>query len=356
MGIKIMDMRTILEKLKEKEAQEKGNSVVEYVQVECTKMKDKAVVVKIQSNSDTSEERNGNKPLVETDILLQPGTFGFCDNEEVCKPDIGENRWYQCDNKNEINGQPSVTMTSFMFCVTNGGVITLVNDGQEIKGGMEIDYTSPEYYEFLMKYESGNSTVWRYAHDPHDGTVTIAHGVVIKGVDGSFPLGKEMYEYYIERKEKQIPLSDEEVHNLTQIRLAKYIADVRNKIDEEGWEVSQNRFDAMVDLVWNLGHVALGYRAFELLATCDFDNLEQKRELEKEILETAYFRENGVSVWSKNLTERRLDLVEMAEGGADAYEKNEFTNDFWNENARQLFLDKGVITEEGDIYPFQKVK
>lgn len=45
----------------------------------------------------------------------------------------------------------------------------------------------------------------------------------------------------------------------------------------------------------------------------------------------------------------------MAEGGENAYERNPMTNEEWNENAYQLFLDKGVDPEIIKKYPFQKV-
>ncbi len=72
-------------------------------------------------------------------------------------------------------------------------------------------------------------------------------------------------------------------------------------------------------------------------------------QLEIEILETA--KSNGM--WLKNLTERRLDLVEMAED--NTYEINPMTNEEWNEGARKLFLEKGVEPKVVEKYPFQKV-
>lgn len=353
--IKSMDRAAIIDRLKEKDIQKSGNTVVEYAQVECSKMKDKAVMVRIRSLNNFGEARNGSKPLVDTDILFEPKSFGVCKNGKKCIPDIVLDKWKGCDTNNLINGKPSVIMTSFMVCDYAGGIITPITDGQEIKDEQPTMFVSQEYITFLMSYESGGSTAWQYAHEPGDGTVTIAHGVVIKNKAGEFPLGEDVYNYYMDRKEKEIPLSDKEASELTLTKIVDYADSVQQKIMEEGWDVSQNRFDAMVDMVWNLGGKAMEYRAFELLATGDFSNSEQKKELEKEILETAHFEENKIRVWSKNLTERRLDIVQIAEGGEHAYEINPMTNKEWNENGRQLFLDKGVDPKIVDKYPFQKV-
>lgn len=80
--IKSMDRAAIIDRLKEKDIQKSGNTVVEYAQVECSKMKDKAVMVRIRSLNNFGEARNGSKPLVDTDILFEPKSFGVCKNEK----------------------------------------------------------------------------------------------------------------------------------------------------------------------------------------------------------------------------------------------------------------------------------
>ncbi|MBQ9989547.1 MAG: DUF4280 domain-containing protein [Lachnospiraceae bacterium] len=345
-GIEEIKKEEILEAIKEKE-KENLNPVVEYAEVRCSEMEMKGPVL-ARSNSLVVDVRNGASGLTIDDIVLEPGSFGYCKAmQKECKPGFLTDRWEKGDTKNLVNGRPALIMGSYLICVAGKGEITPYTDGQVVAA--PITAVSKEYIDFLIQYESSKGTKWQYAHEPGDGTVTIAHGVVIKDAAGNFPLGEDKYNEYMMRKENNDPLTVEEAYDLTIIRLEDYITKVRNKIEAEGWEVTQNRFDAMVDMVWNLGDIALGYNAVELLAIGDLSDPEIKRQLEIEILETA--KSNGM--WLKNLTERRLDLVQMAE--ENTYEINPMTDEEWNNNAYQLFLDKGVDQKIVEDYPFQKV-
>lgn len=175
--------------------------------------------------------------------------------KKECKPEFLTDRWEDGDTKNLVNGRLALTMGSYLICVAGKGKITPYTDGQVVAGGNNTEPTtvSYEYIVFLLNYESGEGPEWQYAHKPGDGTVTIAHGVVIKDRDGNFPLSEDVYNYYMERKENNEPLTEEEAYELTLTRLENFVESVRIKMDEEGWEVSQNRFDAMVDMAWNLG-------------------------------------------------------------------------------------------------------
>ena len=111
-----------------------------------------------------------------------------------------------------------------------------------------------------------------------------------------------------------------------------------------------------MDMVWNIGDKAIKFDATELIATGDLNDPDVKQQLMKEILETAHFEQtNGEGIWSKNLVERRLDVVKIAEGGDDAYTKTELSGEWWNQNARDFFLENGIDKGDVDQYAIQKV-
>ena len=214
---------------------------------------------------------------------------------------------------------------------------------------------SKQYFQFLLDYECTGEE-WKYAQDLGDGTITIAFGVVIKDGD-IYPLGKEEYEKYQQRLENNIPLTYEEAYTLTEIRLNYYIEAVNIAANENNWILTENRFDALADMAWNMGVGALNFKSAEIIAVGDLENEEVIKSLEKEMLETAKFtKTDGTKVWSKNLVERRLDVTEIALGKADAYTKNPFDSKWWNENAYDFLLDKGLDKNLLDQYPIQIVK
>ncbi len=112
-------------------------------------------------------------------------------------------------------------------------------------------------------------------------------------------------------------------------------------------------------MTWNLGIGSLGYNATELLATGDLTDEVVVAQLQKEILETAHAELEAegklVNQWSKNLVERRLDVVRMAQGGAEAYKKHEIDSEEWNDHARDMLLNYGLDQDVVDKYPFQEV-
>ena len=70
-------------------------------------------------------------------------------------------------------------------------------------------------------------------------------------------------------------------------------------------------------MYWNAGSEIFKYKATELLATGDLTDETVIKALEKEILETAQYTDSntGVKWWSKNLAERRLDVILIAQEG-----------------------------------------
>lgn len=196
---------------------------------------------------------------------------------------------------------------------------------------------------------------WRFAQDLGDGVITIAAGVVIKDRDGNYPLGEAMYNRYMDMAQKGIAISNEEAYRLTWQRLRDYMRQIDNKIQEKGWMLTQNQYDAVLDMAWNIGPGSLAYRATELLATGDLSDEATLKELRMEILETAHGQMNGMNQWLKNLVERRLDVIRIAQGGQDAYTQNDF-NGNWNKDAEQFFLDNGLEEKIIKKYPIQFVK
>jgi len=262
--------------------------------------------------------------------------------------------------KPDSDMKSGINMKSHLGCYC-GGVIYPIDSGQveideEVLGEEEEGMTiSAKYIDFLINYEGGNSGKWQYAQNLGDGVITIAYGVVIKNEKGIYPLGKEKYDELMEKKKNNEPLTKSEAIELTKEYLQKYIKEVNRIADEKGWSLSQNRFDALVDVVWNCGFDALKYKASEYLATGDLNNANVIKQLEKELTETAQFEENGVQVWSKNLVERRTDVIRIAQAGSDAYTRNEFTVKYWNENAYDILLNKGLDSGTIDKYKIQRV-
>ncbi len=93
---------------------------------------------------------------------------------------------------------------------------------------------SKEYFNFLVKYE-GLGDTWKYAEKLSDGTVTIAYGVVIKDQYGNYPLEKDVYDYYISKKNQGIPLTEEEAVLLTETRLNEKINKVIETAEKNNW-------------------------------------------------------------------------------------------------------------------------
>lgn len=258
--------------------------------------------------------------------------------------------------------EEGLTMMSTLLCI-RGGIITFKVSGQiyldaptEALSDQTELTISMEYFKFLLKYENAGDS-WKFAQDLGDGVITIAFGVVLKTRKGGYPLGKEAYEKYMDMAARNIPITVQEAYQLTRTHLDNYINTVKNKAQQEGWNLTQNRFDAIVDMVWNLGDGAIRFNATELIATGDLNDPDVKKHLMKEILETAHFEQtNGEGVWSKNLVERRLDVVKIAEEGDDAYTKTELSGEWWNQNARDFLLENGIAEEIIDKYEIQKVQ
>lgn len=126
--------------------------------------------------------------------------------------------------------------------------------------------------------------------------------------------------------------------------------------------MTQNTYDAIFDLCWNGGSGSLDYEATKLLATGNLDDETVLAKLQKEILETAHAELKNEStgelenVWVKNLVERRLDTVRIAQGGTSAYTKNEIKTEEWNNLARKMLLDYGLDEKTVDKYHFQKIE
>ena len=229
---------------------------------------------------------------------------------------------------------------------------------KKYKGGdTEIVKPSEQYIQFLMDYEAGKWDKWQYAEDLGDNRITISFGVVIKDENGKYPLGEERYNYYMDRKENNEPLSYDEAYDLMEVYMyKKYIPAVNIKAKEKGWVLTQGRFDALLDMTWNAGTGSLKYVASELLAMGDLTDDTVIKDLEREILETAHADIEGQgNVWTKNLVERRLDVIRIAKGDEEAYIRHEWTNKDWMEKGGS-FLENKLGEEVYRKYDIQKVK
>lgn len=323
--------------------------------------------IKICVSAESNNVTNGASGLRESDIALKPERFGLCYvTEEQCEPEIEGKKWQACDQTHRINGEASVTMNSYMVCL-KGGIIAPLTDGQRIEELMEqykdsfvIQDISKKYLRFLMAYEAMGDD-WQYAHDPGDGTITIAFGVVLKDRDGTIR-NQDLYDKWTKRKDINQPMTLDEAADVTNNYLQQMIMEIKETAKKEGWNLNQNRYDAILDMTWNLGPRALGYKATELLATGDLNDEKVIAELQKEILETAHAElenQNKTGLedqWSKNLVERRLDLIRMAQGGEDAYTKNEIDSQLWNDKARELLIGYGMEEKTIDKYTIQEVQ
>ncbi len=307
--------------------------------------------------------------LCHRDIDFFP-VFEKCNVCGKCEPEIENNEWQGYDTDYQVgDGYGLSKNKAYMICTKGGGYIYPTDDGQKnimyeyavwsneniTEETKAVTTISKEYFNFLVKYE-GLGDTWKYAEKLSDGTVTIAYGVVIKDQYGNYPLEKDVYDYYISKKNQGIPLTEEEAVLLTETRLNEKINKVIETAEKNNWNLSQNQFDALVDMVWNMNPRAIEFNASILIATGDLSDSSVKHQLEKEILETATFEENGIRVWSKNLVERRLDIVRIAEGGEKAYTKNEFSAQWWNQNGIDFLIQSGISEDVVDQYPIQYVK
>lgn len=302
--------------------------------------------------------------LCHKDIVFSP-KFKKCSVCGKCEPEIENNEWQGYDSNYIVgDGYGLSKNRAYMICTKGGGYIYPTDDGQKniiheyllwSNGHTpKVKTISKEYLTFLVSYE-GLGNTWKYAEELSDGTTTIAYGVVIKDQNGEYPLGKDVYDDYMKRKEEGRPLTEAEAIKLTETKLNEKIEMVIKAAENNNWDLSQNRFDALVDMVWNMPPMALEYKASRLIATGDLNDPNVKQNLEREILETATFEENGKRVWSKNLVERRLDIVRIVEGGDDAYTKNEFSGQWWNENGKDLLIKSGILEKTVNQYPIQQV-
>ena len=317
--------------------------------------------------------RNGAAGLRESDIKLYPKAFGVCKVlSEACEPEIEGKKWQECDQTHRINGEASVTLNSYMVCL-KGGIIAPWTNGQRIEELMEkeqelmekeqelsiIDSVSDEYFRFLIAYE-GSEDSWKYAQDLGDGCITIAFGVVLKDKEGNI-MDEELYAKWVTNNETNKAMTWEEACEVTQEYMKDFMTELNKTAETKGWNLTQNRYDAIFDLYWNGPSNSLGFTATELLATGDLDDATVLAELKKEILETAHGMEKnkaGVleNMWLKNLVERRLDTILIAQNGNEAYTRHEvYDAKEWNESAKEILLDYGLDEEKIDRYNFQEL-
>ncbi len=156
-GIEEIKKEQIVEAIKELE-KENLNPVVEYAEVRCSEMEAKGPVL-ARSNALVVDVRNGASGLTIDDIVLEPGSFGYCKAmKKECKPEFLTDRWEKGDTKNLVNGRPALTMGSYLICVAGKGTITPYTDGQVVakaEGYFEMELRKkgfPEgYIVHLMK-------------------------------------------------------------------------------------------------------------------------------------------------------------------------------------------------------------
>ncbi len=123
--------------------------LVEKATVCCTSSDPDDAVLEVHKNVKTRNQYNGAEGLNESDIKLQPETFGKCKcTGEECVPDILDSRWENCDETHAINGKAGVTMDSYMVCA-NGGLIVPVTDGQTVEKWLANNGDDLEYEDYL---------------------------------------------------------------------------------------------------------------------------------------------------------------------------------------------------------------
>lgn len=303
--------------------------------------------------------------LCHKDINFSP-VFEKCSVCGKCEPEIENNEWQGYDSNYIVgDGYGLSKDKAYMICTKGGGYIYPTDDGQKSimheyalwanEQPPKVETVSAEYIDFLIKYEKLGDT-WKYAQDLDDGTVTISYGVVILERNGNYPFGEDVYKEFIRRRDEKIPLTEDEARTLMQMKLDEKVEIVLNAAEENNWNLSQNQLDALVDMVWNIKPEALEYNASRLIATGDLSDSSVKQSLEKEMLETATYVKNGEKTWAKNLAERRLDIVRIAAGEEEAYEKHEFSAQWWNQNGRDLLIESGIPADIVNKYPIQEAK
>ena len=123
----------------------------------------------------------------------------------------------------------------------------------------------------------------------------------------------ELIEYILNRDFKYTRLNDYRLYELYQERI--YFYENRNYTED-----------------WNAGTGVLKYVASELLVMGDLTDDTVIKDLEREILETDHADIEGQgNVWTKNLVERRLDVIRIAKGDEEAYIRHEWTYKDWME-------------------------
>lgn len=111
-------------------SKDEDEPIVENAKVECSQSPNRIATMYIKEKS--SDTRNGNRVLKDTDIYFFPHNFGYCRNQKGrrCLPKIESNGWKNCDYSNIISGRPSVTGNSFMVCTYGRGLIQVKENGQ----------------------------------------------------------------------------------------------------------------------------------------------------------------------------------------------------------------------------------
>lgn len=172
---------------------------------------------------------------------------------------------------------------------------------------------------------------------------------------------KKLSEIAVENIKKEFPELPSKTEE--EIRLIVSLADIYDTrlvvgtcIICSNAEIVKSKSFTNRKLDWNLPPAALKYNASRLIATGDLSDSSVKQSLEKEMLETATYVKNGEKTWAKNLAERRLDIVRIAAGEEEAYEKHEFSAQWWNQNGRDLLIESGIPADIVNKYPIQEAK
>ncbi len=138
---------------------EEGNSpIVEGAYVTCNQSISNfpGEPVMVYAGVENYNKCNGASGLKESDIVLRPEAFGVCKvTREACQPEIEGKKWQECDLTNSLNGEPDVTMNSYMVCLI-GGIIAPLTDGQRIEELMEqnfMEYVTLEQLKQLGWYK-----------------------------------------------------------------------------------------------------------------------------------------------------------------------------------------------------------